>query len=219
MLSLVAALTLGVTPAQAAEVMVGAGARGTVNGPGRLDGPRVLGAVDLGWFSLEGNLMVNPLTARYSELDRTLVLIAGNVSDTAFQQPVQNDIFAAQALVSADVLPETAQDWGKMGEADFSGSPRLYVGVEGRLVQTGFLRFDETTEDGVRLDLTDRQMTMGPVFGAGMDAWWGHRVGLRVSWCARTAIEDAPQYDPDVPVDDRELTIRNSYNLDLVVKL
>ncbi|MCB9760262.1 MAG: hypothetical protein H6739_10540 [Alphaproteobacteria bacterium] len=219
MLSLIAAWAL-LAPAHAAEAMLGVGVRGTVGGAGFVEGPRVIGAADLGWFSLEGNLMVNPRPDRYTSMDRALVVKAHNQDNTVpFQVPVQNDILAAQVLLSVDALSEGALDWREMREATLAGSPRLYAGAEAHLSQRSYLRYDVSAADNVRSDPADRSFGMGLVLGAGLDLWWGHRVGLRPSWCARATVEDRVSWDSTNPENGRDMVVRHAYVLDLVVKL
>lgn len=166
----------------------------------------------LGWLTVEGDLFFHPDADRYTDFDATLVYIASlGSADVDFQAPLYNEVASLQGLVSLGLPLDP--------EARWAGGPTLIGGVWGGVIQKGFLMHDANAADEVTLQLAERQLQLGPVAGLGVEGWYGGRVGLRLSWLARLARQEQPQYDPNIPVAGYTLVNQRAFTLDLMVHL
>jgi len=199
--------------AEAAPVQVFGGVRNSMTTAGDLDGPRVGGRYVFGPAAVEANFFMNPRSNRYSSLDHVLVQLMGSQD---FVMPVDNDLFAAQVLIDMGFIP--------LGDEDWSGGPHLIAGLEiARVKHTFYLSpgIGDEPYTGVVTQAPTLEISPigGVVTGASVDVWWRSRVGLRLTWCARTSFEQEPDYDPSNPSNVREIVFNPTTALDVVVQL
>jgi hypothetical protein len=211
-------ITLLLGAALAAPVQLVAGVRDASSTRGDIDGPRLGARYLFGPAALELGVFGNPRPQRIDNLDQTLVAIAYNGdANVDFRQPVINDLAGLSVLLDYGFL--------KLGEDErLSGGPHLYAGGEVLLQQRLYAVYDEErarqdTGEAVVVYTDRRSVTGGLVLGAGADVWVMSRVGLRMTWTRRLGVQDAPQYDPDRPVDDLQFVSEPMRSLELLVQL
>lgn len=186
------------------EVEVGLGVRGTGGTTDKGTVVRAIGRTRTGPVTLEataGYRIPGVPIESVTGTVHTLVDIAAIGSDSknaSFQFPVQQEVWSFDLLA----------DWDFGGREDpvdgWSGGPRLLGGFSVRSVQHYFATYDSSRTEPpfTNLVIQEKSMVSGPALGAAIDAWLDGQYGVRFSFLNRMFFEDAPQYDPNVPVED-----------------
>ncbi len=205
-----AAITLMLfgSPARATDWELGVGTRDSLAEPGRVEGARLVGRRVFPGLALEASLYATPRAPSGSALGATLLQIVDvGGAESAMQYPMTMDRATAELRLDLGARPAER-------ERAFSGGPHLYLGVEGRMLS----RYALTLEGGeVRVGDPETVYALGPTLGAGVDAWYRGRVGLRLVIQDRSWWGDELVYELDGEPGGRTLHHHVTTSLDLLL--
>ena len=180
-------------------------------------GLRVSGRYQLDELTLEAGLIYRPDLGSngLADLVHTLVAIANEGSgQMGFQQPADLETIATTVLAQ--------WSFGNLSHSTgLTGGPTLMAGVQAGVVNQYYARYDSSLADGppTTLEQSGSSTLFGPVIGMGFELQFNETYGLRFGKLHRSYYQLKPQYDPDVLVDEAELSGQWGNFVDLTVQL
>lgn len=156
---------------------------------------------DLGTYDLSG-------------LAHMLVGITGQPGgDLDFQLPIEKEVLSICGV----------GDWSIMEPFQVSGigwiSPHLLGGICWGSSKRYVARSDRSDGRGTFLQLDGDRTVFAGKAGLGLEIWPQSKWGIRFATIDRLYVGAAPQYDPSIPVDSKNLYQRMQTSIDLLVQL
>ncbi|MBN2798978.1 MAG: hypothetical protein JXX28_07500 [Deltaproteobacteria bacterium] len=162
-------LTLLASPALAGDWELGIGTRDSLAQAATVEGARLSGRyVRQGW-AVEAGVFASPLGRTASPLGRVISSLASEDSTLSHVETLDR----ATADLRLDLGAAPADRRQRL-----AGGPHLYLGAESRLIER--YAVSGSFEEGFDTSAPETVLAVGPTFGAGLDAWYRGKVGLRL---------------------------------------